>query len=153
MCVPPAARCDRGGTSTRCAVRASQPLAPAAAGGARARRPMCATSDASRSRRDEPSARRDRLPLLPLPEGARRGLDLRCQQQPISRSSIPDAAPALEGVNPAPAPAPSVAALTQAPAPSAPGSISGSRFAKAFGNGGRSQRRRGQPACLSSRDT
>jgi hypothetical protein len=41
-------------------------------------------------------------------------------QHPISRSLIPDAAPAPVAVNPAPAQAPSVAALTPAPAPHEP---------------------------------
>jgi hypothetical protein len=36
MCVPPAARRDRGGTSTCCAARSAQPPSPAGAGGGRA---------------------------------------------------------------------------------------------------------------------
>jgi hypothetical protein len=40
MCVPPRARRDRGGTSTRCAVRASRSPGSAVASGGRVRQPM-----------------------------------------------------------------------------------------------------------------
>jgi hypothetical protein len=71
MCVPPAARRDRGGTSTRCAARATRPPSPAGAGGGcapcgprvcRRRRVAIAAGRA----RSVPPARRDCPPYRPF---------------------------------------------------------------------------------------
>jgi hypothetical protein len=58
MCVPPPVLCDRGGTSTLCAARATRPPLPAGAGagpaeGARSPAFVCTAGGVSRSQRDE----------------------------------------------------------------------------------------------------
>ena len=76
MCVPPAARRARGGTSTRCAARATErrdrPPQPALAEGARRAAHVCAAGGASRSRRDEHALcrLRDRATRPPSPARA-----------------------------------------------------------------------------------
>jgi hypothetical protein len=76
MCVPPAARCNRCGTSTRCAARATRLPAPASAGGGHAPCGPCAcprrrvTIAAGRARA-VPPAQRDRPPQPALADGVR----------------------------------------------------------------------------------
>ncbi len=75
--VPPAARHERGGTSTRCATRATRPPSPAGAGRGRAQYgpSMCRrrrVAIAAGRERAVPPPRRDRSPQPVLVENARR---------------------------------------------------------------------------------
>ncbi len=87
---PPAAHRDRGGTSTRCAARATRPPSPAGAstGGATCGpclcRRRCVASAAERARA-VPLARRDRSPRPAMAEGTRRAAHV-CAAGSASRS-------------------------------------------------------------------
>ncbi len=88
MCVPPAARRERGGTSPHCAAPATRPPSPAGAGGERVPCGRCVcrrrrvASVAGRA-----PARRDSLPQPALVEGARRAAHV-CAAGGASRTTI-----------------------------------------------------------------